>query len=308
VTIAVRETTIMRVLVTGATGQLGSYLLEALVRDGRHGVIAWSRDTTVRRHGEEVRPVALTDPRAVVLALDASSPDVIIHTAAVSKAEAVFANPAEGWAVNVHGTGTLASWCRNHGRRLLFTSTDMVFDGTRCWYREDEQVAPVVEYGRTKAAAEREVIQAPRGLVARISLLFGLSRSGRDSFFDRAVAGLRAGQPQVFFEDEFRTPLDFATAALALFRLAESEAHGIVHVGGRERVSRFELMLRAAVAMELDTGLIRANRKADLTLVEPRPTDLSLDTSRLDSLLPDLDRPSIERALRGAGESLPGLG
>ena len=110
---------------------------------------------------------------------------------------------------------------------------------------------------------------------------------------------LSAGQPQVFFEDEFRTPLDYATAARALIRLAETEAQGIVHVAGRERVSRYELMLRVAGALGLEASLVRANRKADLTLTEPRPADVSLDTSRLDSLLPDLDRPSIENALRG---------
>ena len=104
-------------------------------------------------------------------------------------------------------------------------------------------------------------------------------------------------EPQVFFEDEFRTPIDYATAARTLIRLAENQAGGMVHVAGRERVSRYELMQRAARALGLDPDLVRANRRQDARLAEPRPADVSLDTSRLASLLPDLDRPSIETAL-----------
>ena len=80
-------------------------------------------------------------PRLVKV-LDATDPDVIFHAAAISAADAVFRNPAEGWAVNVAGTRALAAWCRDHDRRLVFTSTDLVFDGARSWYREDDEVAP----------------------------------------------------------------------------------------------------------------------------------------------------------------------
>ena len=194
----------------------------------------------------------------------------------MSAADAVRQNPQEGWRVNVEGTAWLADWCREHDRRLVFTSTDLVFDGARGWYREDDAPGPILAYGRTKAAAEALVLEVPRGLVARISLLFGPSRIGRGSFFDRALAGLKAGQPQVFFEDEFRTPLDYATAALALIRLAQTEVRGIVHVAGRERVSRFQLMERTARTLGLDPGLVRANRREDVKLAEPRPADVSL--------------------------------
>ena len=110
-------------------------------------------------------------------------------------------------------------------------------------------------------------------------------------------AGLRAGKPQAFFDDEFRTPLDYRTAARALIRLAEVNASGIVHVSGTERVSRFELMSRVARAMGLDTRLVQANKQSDANFAEPRPEDVSLESSRLAELLPDLDRTSIEASV-----------
>jgi len=295
--IAERELAIMRILVTGASGQLGSYLASELCRGGRFEPVLWSRGTTGSRSGCELRPVDLADGLAQTSALEEANPDVVIHTAAISSADQVRTAPEHAWAVNVEATRRLAAWCGDRGRRLIFTSTDLVFDGARGWYREDEVPNPVLAYGRTKVAAEPLVLQVPGGLVARISLLYGPSRAGRASFFDTALASLATGQPQAFFEDEFRTPLDYATAARFLIRMVETQAGGIIHVAGRERVSRYELMQRAARALGLDPGLVRANRQQDANRAEPRPADVSLDTSRLASLLPDLDRPSIETVL-----------
>jgi dTDP-4-dehydrorhamnose reductase len=287
-TIPVRELSIMRIVVTGASGQLGAYLLRDPGLADHHELIPWMGR----------RAVDLTDADAVVRALAADDPEVIIHAAAISSVAEVQRNPARGRAVNVEATQVLAAWCTEHGRRLVFTSTDMVFDGERGGYREDDEPRPVLEYGRTKAAAEKAALEVPDSVVARISLLYGPSRAGRPSFFDDVIDRLRAGERQAFFTDEYRTPLHYATAAKALLLLAESDARGIVHVAGRERLSRHELMLRAAGALGIDTRLLGANLRGDVPMIEPRPADLSLDTSRLAELLPDLERPAIETALR----------
>jgi dTDP-4-dehydrorhamnose reductase len=286
----------MRVVLTGASGQLGAYLLGRL-RAGGHEVSAWSGRAVGRRGDLELVPVDLTDPGATARALSAADPEVIVHAAALSRADEVRRDPARAWAINVEATRRLTGWCAGRGRRLLYTSTDLVFDGSRAWNREDDPAEPIVEYGRTKRAAEPDVLAIPRGLVARVSLLYGPSRSGREVYYDRSLAAIRRGEPQVFFEDEFRSPLDLATAAEALAHLASNEARGLVHVAGRERVSRFDLMRRVARALGLDPDWVRANRRRDAPTAEPRPADVSLDTERLVAILPDLDRPTIEEAV-----------
>lgn len=286
----------MRVVLTGASGQLGAYVLEALIGAG-HEVRAWSGRDAGRRGRVPLRPIDLTDEASTLRALAEDDPEAVLHAAAMSAAEAVRLDPGRGRAVNVAATETLARWCSEHGRRLVFTSTDLVFDGSRSWWCESDAAEPVLEYGRTKRAAEPAVLAVPRGLVARISLLYGPSRCGRAGFFDRAIAALREGKPQTFFEDEYRTPLDYATAADVLVRLVVSPAAGLLHVGGKERVSRFALMRRAAVALGIGAGLVVANRRADVSLPEPRPADVSLDSTRLESLFPGLSRPTIEEAL-----------
>src|SRR5262249_8164678 len=127
---------------------------------------------------------------------------------------------------------------------------------------------------------------------------YGPSRSGRAGYFDRAITALRRGLPQDAFDDEFRTPIDFTTAAEAIVRLAETNTSGLIHVGGPERLSRFDLLCRAARALELDPLLVRANHQRDVALSEVRPADVSLDSSRLRRLLPELEIRSVEDALR----------
>jgi dTDP-4-dehydrorhamnose reductase len=287
----------MRILVTGASGRLGSTLIVGLSAAGRHHFIGWSGTTERARGPVELRPVDLSDEHAIVAALREADPDAVIHAGALSSADAIHRDSARGHAVNVEATRLLVEWAGARGRRLVFTSTDMVFDGSRSWYREEDPPRPILAYGRTKHEAEAHVLAAPIGVVARISLLFGPTPSGRPDFFDQAMSALRRGEPWTFFDDEFRTPLDYSTAAVALVRLVESDVVGIVHVGGRERLSRFELMRRAALVSGIDPALVRPNRQADAQLAEPRPADVSLDTTRLARLLPGLERPSIEAAV-----------
>src|SRR4051794_18531043 len=107
----------MRVVLTGASGQLGSYLLQELVRTG-HTVFPWSRGASGTRCGLNLLPVDLTVDAAVKAALAAADPDAIVHSAAMANAEEVRKDPESGRAVNVDGTRRLGDWCRDHGRRL----------------------------------------------------------------------------------------------------------------------------------------------------------------------------------------------
>jgi dTDP-4-dehydrorhamnose reductase len=287
----------MLILLTGASGQLGAYLIDRLVGHG-HDVIAWSGTDRGDRRGVPFTPIDLADGEATEKALDRAEPDAIIHAAALSSAEAVRLDPPRASTINVDATSRIADWCDRHGRRLVFTSTDLVFDGSRAWNREDDPAEPILAYGRTKRLAEPAVLATPKGVVARLSLLFGPTRCGRPSFFDKAIDAMRIGQSQAFFEDEYRTPLDLRTAAEILVRLAEGELSGLIHVAGRERVSRFELMRRAATALGLDPSLVTPSRQSKARLPEPRPADVSMDTTRLASSFPGLERPTIEQALR----------
>lgn len=179
----------------------------------------------------------MTDEEATLNALNQLNPDVVIHAAAMSAADAVRRDPEAGLAVNFKGTIHLVRWCRSEDKRLIFTSTDLVFGGTRAPYVEDFLPDPIMEYGKTKAKAETVVMTVPKGLVTRLSLLYGFTKCGRPNFFDKAVEALKAGQVQTFFDNEYRTPLHYQAAAEILAALVDHELVGRLHVAGTEQMS-----------------------------------------------------------------------
>lgn len=287
----------MRIVLTGATGRIGGYLREPLRARG-WDVVPWAGSPGATWGGGPAVVVDLTDAEAIARELERADPAVVVHLAAISDAEAVRRDPDRARVVNVEAVAAVAAWCARMGRRLVFTSTDMVFQGRSPFSTEVDEPHPILAYGESKRAAEREAMACEDAVVARVCLLYGPTRNGRETFFDQAATRLRAGEPRTFFDDEFRTPLDYATAAEILARLVKSPYHGLLHVGGAERLSRYELMRRVAQGLGLDASLVRANSRADASFAEPRPADVSLDTTRLATLFPDLERPPVEEAVR----------
>src|SRR5262249_7267089 len=154
-------------------------------------------------------------------------------------------------------------------------STDLVFDGSRGGYHEEDIPNPLSIYGRTKSAAEQAVLDVPGNAVVRISLLYGPSRNGRVSFFDEQVAALQRGAPVTLFDDEWRTPLDLVTAARGLWAVARSDFSGTLHLGGPQRLSRWEMGKRLAAFLGVDDSPLVAARRDDVPSAEPRPRDTS---------------------------------
>jgi dTDP-4-dehydrorhamnose reductase len=275
----------MRILITGASGQLGSYLLREL-RDLNMPAIAWSG----ARHGDifgyPLQSVDLADPEQIKREFQKARPDVVIHAGAISTVAACWQDPRQAEVINTLATGVLTDLAAQADTRLLFLSTDLVFNGEKGWYRETDLPSPLSVYGRSKFAAEQLVLPYSAGVVIRLSLLVGPTLLDRPGFFDNQVAGLRAGRAITLFEDEWRTPLGLTAAARAVLVLANSNFVGLLHLGGPERVSRLEMGRRLALFLGANPSVIVAAKRNSAVLHETRPRDVSLDSSRWRELFP----------------------
>ncbi len=287
----------IRILVTGASGQLGGYLLRELRRQ-EWDAVAWSGTRTGRLFGYQLQPVDLADATAVATAFREAKPDAVIHAAAMARVDDCHRDSDRARRINVEATAQLAELARGIESRFIFVSTDLVFDGTRSWHRESDAPAPLSTYGRSKATGEEAVLTFQRTLVVRLSLLFGPSLVGRKSFFDDQIEALREHRTITLFEDEWRTPLSLATAVQALVALAMADVTGILHVGGPERLSRFEMGSRLADALGADASVIRVGHREDVPAPEPRPCDVSLDSGRWRRLFPTQPWPAWAEAIR----------
>jgi dTDP-4-dehydrorhamnose reductase len=284
----------MRWLVTGATGLLGGYLLRELHAET---VVAWSGSQRTDVLGRPVVRVDLADPAAVESAFRAAAPDVVLHAAAVARVDECRREPDKARRINTEGSRLLAQLAAERGARLVFVSTDLVFDGEKGDCREEDTPHPLTAYGRTKADGEKAVFTFPLTAVARLSLLYGLCLTGRSSFFDRMAAALKDGRSITLFADEWRTPLDLTTAATALVELARSDVTGLLHIGGPERISRLEMGQQLAEVLSVTFDSIVSAGRNDAPGEEPRPADTSLDSSRWRGLFSRLPWPSYRHVL-----------
>lgn len=226
--------------------------------------------------------------------LEEIGPEVVIHTAALSAVADCLREPERADLVNHRATARLGRWCCARGVRLVFVSTDMVFDGETAPYDEASVPGPLSEYGRSKLRGEQAVLEQCH-LVARVALMVGPALGEGQSYYDQLVGNLRAGRPVSLFQDEWRGMISYEDAAEGLVRLARSPASGVVHLAG-PRLSRLEMGSQLAKHLAVPE-LVSAGQRADYASPEPRPRDLTMVSRRWNELLPDWSPRKIEEQI-----------
>jgi dTDP-4-dehydrorhamnose reductase len=266
-----------RLLVTGAGGFLG-YNICVAARE-RWAVFGTVRSRDADIPGVRTARLDLTDTRAAQAILATVGPDAVVHAAAAADPAFCERNPAAARAVNVAAAVRLAGLCAERGIPFVFISTDLVFDGRHPPCREGDPVNPVSTYGRHKAEAEAEVRQRhPGATVCRLPLMFGLRGDAPGSILAPMLDAMRAGRELRLFTDEYRTPVSGAAAAAGLL-LALERARGILHLGGRERISRYAFGQLVQQVFDLPQARITPARQSEAALSPPRPSDVSLDST-----------------------------
>ncbi len=269
-------------LITGISGFLGWYLAEQASQQYR--VTGTYHRRFVNHPAIATLPLDLTNTQQVEQCLDQDRPDIVLHLAALSNASYCEQHPAASHAVNFAATVNLARACAQRGIFLICASTDLVFDGTAAPYVETDSVSPISVYGQHKAEAEVVVLQDyPAAAIARLPLLYG-TESWQPSFLSHWFEQIRQGQTINAFTDEYRTAVDGWTAAQGLLLLLANEVSGVWHLGGRERLSRYDFAVRAAQAAGLPTDLIRPALQSDFNFAAARPPDVSLDSRKARAL------------------------
>lgn len=276
---------------TGASGLLGGNILREAAASEAFDLLATQHDSafTIPKRftrGTEVEPLDLLSHTEVWNLFSLWRPDVIIHAAALTDAAYAEAHPDEATALNFTATRVLTDLCAQFNAKLIFISTDLVFDGLQGNYAETDAPNPLSHYGRTKAQAESVVLEnLPAAAVLRTSLLLGSSPRGTRSINEKLLEAYRAGSSFIFFSDEYRSPIDAQTLASIALEFATHDAAGLFHAGGSERLSRYDLGSMLCTHFSIDASHIRAAKLSDASLVPPRPADCSMNNTKLCSII-----------------------
>ena len=285
----------MRVAVTGAAGMLGRELAAVLsAAPQRHELILLTRSGC-----------DITQPKVVRTSLAAARPQVVIHAAAYTDVDGCELDPGRALQVNAEGTRHVAQAAAECRARLIYISTDYVFDGTqRRPYTEADTPNPLSVYGRSKLEGEHAVREHPDHLVVRTAWVYG--RYGRH-FISAILQRAQRGQPLRVVQDQVGCPTWTRDLAQALAALLASDATGIVHAAGGGFCSRHEFaaaVVEEAAARGLAPRVpVEPISSAEAPRPAPRPPYSVLNSRRLAQLgigpLPEW-RQALEQFLEDA--------
>ena len=270
----------MRVTVFGASGLLGKELMREWTGDAVTGLS--SRDADIR------------DATRVQQVVQETRPDWIVLAAAYTDVDGCESNAELAFAVNRDAPVIVAHAAKMFGARLLFLSSDYVFDGTKTTpYEIDETRNPQGVYGRTKAEAEIRLLDVmPDCCIARTSWLFG---TGGKCFPD-TILKLAASRPALDVVNDQRGSPTYATdLARAIVELTRKSASGIVHVTNSGDCTWFQFAEEIVRSAGLPTA-VRPVSSQQMSRPAPRPAYSVLSSARLHSL--GIEMPSWADALR----------
>lgn len=257
----------MRVLVTGAGGQVGR-AVAAVCSDSGDDVVAADRAA-----------LDISDRDAVLAAVTSLRPDVVVNPGAYTDVDGCERDADRAYATNALGVRFLADACRRVGAHLVHVSTDYVFDGAKgSPYHEWDEPNPLSVYARTKLGGEREA--GPAATVVRTSWVF--SRYGRN-FVQTVLDRAASGEPLRIIDDQVGGPTDAASLAVVLRRLAVDRAPGLFHATNAGSSTRFQQAREILTAAGLDPARVEPISSAELPWVAARPACTVLDNAALRS-------------------------
>lgn len=267
----------MRLLVTGATGQLGFEVARAFARSG-HEVIA-----------PTPQELDFMDPRHVATSARKHQADWVINCAAYTQVDQAESEPERASTINRDSAGQLAAAVAGYGGRMLHVSTDFIFDGSqRRPYRETDTPNPLGVYGQSKLAGERAVLAAlPAATVLRTAWVYG---AHGHNFVKTMLRVAAEGKPLRVVDDQLGSPTWTTDIVAAITALVEKDADGVFHYtnAGETSWCGFAAAIldeAARAGFDIRTDTVTPIPTTEYPTPATRPAYSVLDTEKIQSCL-----------------------
>jgi dTDP-4-dehydrorhamnose reductase len=267
--------------VTGASGLLGSRIVEKATCHFR--VIPLHNTKPLHAHSLKLD---ITNASEVSSLFNKLKPYAVIHAASETNVDRCESEKAHAWEVNVEGTQNIVSTSNKVGAKLIYISTDYVFDGLKGNYTEQDKPNPINYYGITKLEGEKRVIENCKNYtILRTSVLYGW-HPWKQNFVTWVISQLKQNKEITVVEDHFNSPTLADNLAEMIMEAVQKDFYGLYHASGSERISRYDFALQIAKTFNLGAGLIKPAKMNQLTTwIARRPRDSSLNTEKIQKQL-----------------------
>jgi dTDP-4-dehydrorhamnose reductase len=265
----------MKILITGASGFFGKNLVTFL---------SPSFEVFGTYHSHKINGLHyldLSDKSQISRLIGQIKPDIIVHAACLTDVDYCETNKKEAFLINVAGVKSLLS-AINKKIKLVYLSSNYVFDGKKGDYSEYSHKNPINYYGTTKSVAEELVKKHKNHLIIRGGMFYGYNSNPDKKDFLTWVYDTLRNQQQIFVaDDQICNPTFIDDIAQITCSLVLSNIHGIIHVAGLETITRLEFAYRIATFFNLNKNLILPVHSDDLFPLAKRPLKISLGTKKM---------------------------
>jgi dTDP-4-dehydrorhamnose reductase len=273
----------MKVGITGASGMLGSALITHLSKSYR--VFATSRERGVEGKNIKWDCFNLTDIILLTEWLETIRPDVVIHCAAITNVDLCEDNVKLATKLHIETTELIANFLDSYGGRLIYISTDSVFDGEKQGaYSESDLVNPLNVYAKTKMMGEKSVQSMNNGLVLRTNII-GWTQEGKTSFVEWVMDRLNDNMSLNLFYDVYFSPLTVYDLSFIIEKIIEKPILGLYHCGSSDIISKYDFGKKMAEIFQLsDTNINRVSVDS-MDFKASRPKNMALNSDKLSDKL-----------------------
>jgi dTDP-4-dehydrorhamnose reductase len=269
------------ILVTGATGRLGTAVLQLLETTNRAAVgvggPASHSNNRAKFSADLADAVAVDDLFARL------RPSAVIHAAAWTDVDGCEADPSRARAANAKAVECVARACLAYQAKLEVVSTDGVFDGRRGNYTEMDKPNPINKYAATKLAGERAALDFSSDTIVARTNFVGSSVTDRPGLAEWVLARLERGDNVPGFVDAEFSPLHSELLAQLLVGMLDARLKGVYHVGSHDSVTKYDFSRRLAEWVGYDPSRIKPSCLAEAHFAAPRPAKLGLNVSRIEA-------------------------
>ena len=285
----------MRIGITGASGMLGTSLVSHLSK--RHDIFATSRGKGMDGHNIEWDCFDLTNTVLLNQWLEGVRPDMIIHCAAIINVDACEDNVEMARRLHVETTRIISNYLDANNGRLIYISTDSVFDGKKqSPYSESDLVNPLNVYAKTKLMGENSVQSTENGLVLRVNIV-GWTNDNKTSFSEWILNGLIENIPLNLFYDVYFSPLNVYDLSLIIEEIIDKPIFGLYHCASSDSISKYDFGKKIAEIFQLSDSNINRVSVKSMKFKASRAKNMALNIDKISSIL-EYDFPSVIDAIK----------